>query len=282
MLFLQTPTPSPHNYLFFLTFPFLLLLLAFPSERSLNYKNKSLFLNFATFYLQLLVLTNFETTSVQALFLNIIISLNNIFTIPRILQRMLVSLLNIVILQIYIQLFDGKLRKTSLSLFEFELCILPSCLLLLFMMERTFKLFWIKLDFYRRADKSMEILIENIDAPIFLLNSEFKLLLSNRCGSSLISEFEQEEFILTQNSEFPLFLYFSDEEKNFFMDMMEKTLKDRLGRSYMFTVYGGTDFCRMNDSEEFVLRKVINESSVNLFRKNMENDKKILINTTYV
>ena len=180
------------------------------------------------------------------------------------------------------QLLDGKLRKISLNLFELELLILPSFLVLLFMMERTFKLFWIKLDFYRRADKSMELLIENIDTPIFLLNSEFKLLLSNRCGSSLISDFDQEEFILDQNSEFPLVIYFSDEERNFFRDMVEKTLQDRSSRSYVFTVYGGMDYCKESRSEEFVLRKVINESTVNLFRNKVENDKKILINTSYV
>ena len=282
ILFLQTPTPPPHNYLFFFDFPFLILLLAFSSEKSLNCKKRGIILNVATCYLQIVVLTNFESASVQALFLNIIIIFNNILTIPRFLPRVFISLINIAILNIYLQFLDGKLRKASLHLFELELLILPSFLLLLFMMERTFKIFWIKLDFYRRADKSMEMLIENIDTPIFLLNSEFKLLLSNRCGSSLISEFDQEEFILDQNSEFPLYIYFSDEERNFFRDMVEKTLQDRSGRSYVFTVYGGMNFCKDSGSEEFVLRKVINESTVNLFRNKVENDKKILIKTSYV
>lgn len=282
ILFLQTSIPTPHNYLFYFNFPFLLLLIASSNERSLNYKKRSLLLNVATCYLQMIILNHFEAANVQALFLNIIISFNNIVTISRFWQRMLISLLNIAILSMYLLLFDSKLLKASFYLFELELFILPSFLLLLFMMERNFKLFWIKFDYYRRADKSMELLIENIAAPIFLINSEFKLLLSNRCGSSLISEFEQEEFLLSQDSEFPLLKYFSDEEKNYFRDMFEETMKDRSGRNYLFTVYGTMDYCREGESEEFVMRKVINESSVNLYRSNMKDDKKILITTSYV
>ncbi len=151
------------------------------------------------------------------------------------------------------------------------------------MLERNFKILWIRLDSSRRAEKSMELLFEQFSIPIFLLNADFRLLLVNRSAASLLSTFQREEFLLMKNVEFPLMKYFSSEEKEFFGEMMRETLLDHCGRDHVFTVNAMNECTEGVVVEEHVLGKLMNESSgENLLQTREQKAKKILLTTIHV